>query len=83
MEETALVAVAVVEVTEKMDGGMMCGVVRQGQVELWSRGGWTEQARSTTRWASTRRVGVLALVAKLWGKGGTATFEYIGTWEAE
>ena len=78
IEKTALMSVAVTEVTEKMDGEMMCGVVRQGQVELWSRGGWTEQARSATRWASTRRVGVLALVAEVWSKGGTATFEYIG-----
>ena len=78
IEKTALMTVAVTEVTEKMDGEMMCGVVRQGQVELWSRSGWTEQARSATRWASTRRVGVLGLVAEVWSKGGTATFEYIG-----
>ena len=77
MEKTVLTTVAVMEVAEKMDGEMMCGVVRQGQVDLWSRGGWTEQARSATRWASTRRVGVLALVAEVWVKVGTATFEYI------
>ena len=65
-------------VTEKIDGEMMCGVVREGQVELWSRGGWTEQARSATRWAHDRRMGILALVAAVWQLGGTATFEYVG-----
>ena len=65
-------------VTEKIDGEMMCGVVREGQVELWSRGGWTEQARSATRWAHDNKMGILALVAAVWQLGGTATFEYVG-----
>ena len=77
-EEESLLAAQVVTVTEKMDGEMMCGAVRGGQIELWSRGGWTEQARSATRWARANKLGVLALVAAVWERGGTATLEYTG-----
>ena len=38
-------------ITEKLDGVMVCGVVVGDAVELWSRGGWTEQAVSATRFA--------------------------------
>ena len=78
VEKAALDCVKVQTVTEKLDGEMMCGVVREGQVELWSRGGWTPQARSATRWASSKGVGVLMMVAEVWERGGTATFEYLG-----
>jgi hypothetical protein len=77
-ERESLGKAEVMVVTEKIDGEMMCGVVREGQVELWSRGGWTEQARSATRWAHDNRMGILALVAAVWQLGGTATFEYVG-----
>lgn len=78
VEKAALDCVKVQTVTEKLDGEMMCGVVMEGQVELWSRGGWTPQARSATRWASSKGVGVLTMVAEVWERGGTATFEYLG-----
>ena len=77
-EEDSITAAQVVIVTEKMDGEMMCGAVRDGQIELWSRGGWTEQARSATRWARENKLGVLTLVAAVWERGGTATLEYTG-----
>jgi hypothetical protein len=77
-EEDSLGAAAMVAVTEKMDGEMICGAVRDGQVELWSRGGWTDQARSATRWAFENKRGVLTLVTAVWERGGTATFEYVG-----
>ena len=77
-EREALSKAEVMVVTDKIDGEMMCGVVREGQVELWSRGGWTEQARSATRWAHDSKMGILALVAAVWQLGGTATFEYVG-----
>ena len=64
--------------TEKLDGEMMCGVVRDGGVELWLLGGWTEQARSATRWASERAPGVLQVIAQVHESDAIATFENIG-----
>jgi hypothetical protein len=64
-------------VTEKLDGVMVCGVVTGGAVELWSRGGWTEQAVSATRFAREQG-GVLGLVVEVQQRGGSATFEYVG-----
>ena len=78
VEKSAIERLRVQTVTEKLDGEMMCGVMKEGQVELWSRGGWTPQARSATKWASENRGGVLTLVAEVCSRGGTATFEYVG-----
>ena len=68
-EEDSLMTAQVVTVTEKMDGEMMCGAVRDGQIELWSRGGLIEQARSATGWARENKLGVLTLVAAVWQRG--------------
>jgi hypothetical protein len=65
-------------VTEKVDGEMMCGVMRNGGAELWSRGGWTAQAKSATRWASEEGSGVLGVIADTHELNATATFEYVG-----
>ena len=65
-------------VTEKVDGEMMCGVMREGGAEPWSRGGWTAQARSATRWASAEGTGVLGVIADTHERNATATFEYVG-----
>ena len=37
-EEDSLLAAQVVTVSEKINGEMMCGAVRDGQIELWSGG---------------------------------------------
>ena len=71
-------AVMPVTVTEKLDGVMVCGVVAGDGVELWTRGGWTEQAVSATRFAEREQAGVLQLVWEVQQRGGTATFEYVG-----
>ena len=71
-------AVMPVTVTEKLDGVMVCGVVAGDGVELWTRGGWTEQAVSATRFAEREQAGVLQLVCEVQQRGGTATFEYVG-----
>lgn len=64
-------------VTEKLDGQMLCGVVVQGHVELWSRSGWTELGRAATR-VGVEHPGLLSLIEEVWDRGGSATFEYIG-----
>jgi hypothetical protein len=69
--------VKAVTVTEKLDGEMMVGLVVSGAIELWSRGGWTEQARSATRYASSVK-GIMELIDAVWSDGGSPTFEYIG-----
>ena len=67
----------VVAVTEKLDGEMLVGVLVGEAVELWSRGGWTEQAVSATRHANSV-VGLCGLVSEVYERGGSPTFEYIG-----
>ena len=64
-------------VTEKLDGEMLCGVVLDGRVELWSRAGWTELGKAATRVASQQE-GLVELVGEVWRQGASATFEYIG-----
>ena len=64
-------------VTEKLDGQMMCGLVVGDGVELWSRGGWTEEAKTATRVAQEQE-GMLELVSAVWEQGGSPTFEFIG-----
>ena len=72
----------VVEVTEKLDGVMAFGVVLDGSVELWTRGGFGAEAKSITRWAeafgSKPDSGYLGLIRELDDEGCTATFEWVG-----
>ena len=56
---------------------MMVGILVGEEVELWSRGGWTEQAVSATRHANSV-VGLCELVSEVYERGGSPTFEYIG-----
>ena len=64
-------------VTEKLDGQMVCGVVWDGAVELWTRSGWTEQAQAAT-WVAQECEGMLRLISVVWAQGGSPTFEYVG-----
>jgi len=64
-------------VTEKLDGVMVCGVVVEGEVELWTRGGRTAQAQAAMR-VAREQAGMLEMLSEVWEQGGSPTFEYIG-----
>lgn len=72
----------VVEATQKLDGIMAFGVVLQsGRVELWTKGGFTQEAQRITRWAY--EVGVLlanytGLIQQAEEMGCTVVFEWVG-----
>ena len=64
-------------VTEKLDGTMVHGMAVDGQVELWTRGGWTQLARAATR-VGAEQGELLQLIGQVDSEGGTATFEFVG-----
>ena len=78
----------VVEVTRKLDGVMAFGVVVQGKVQLWTKGGYTKEAQVITRWAAEQGAlsaeqgalfaDCIGLVAAVEAIGCTAVFEWTG-----
>ena len=76
------------EVTRKLDGVMAFGVVVQGKVQLWTKGGYTKEAQVITRWAAEQGAlsaeqgalfaDCIGLVAAVEAIGCTAVFEWTG-----
>jgi hypothetical protein len=78
MKWEALSQVPVLEVTEKLDGQMVVGVVRDGRVELWSRSGRTPVAESAEACAERSTGSYTGLIGEVESMGCTASFEYVG-----
>ena len=79
----------IMEATVKLDGIMAFGVVVDGGIEFWTKGGNTEVAKVITRWAvhsgslgagvcGALRADYMGLVAAVEAMGSTAIFEWVG-----
>ena len=73
------------EATVKLDGIMVFGVVLDGVVEFWTRGGRTDEAVKVTRWVHEQRVALgsegpdcVGLVLAADAMGQTVIFEWVG-----
>lgn len=77
-QRSQIESMIVAEVTEKLDGTMVFGVVTAGGTELWTKAGFTEPARAATRFAAEGCDDYLGLLAAVEAQNCTATFEWIG-----
>jgi hypothetical protein len=79
-QRSQLDGMTVAEVTEKLDGTMVFGIVAAGGTELWTKAGFTEQGRAATRFAQEGAGGTdyLGLLAAVEAQGCTASFEWLG-----
>ena len=67
------------EVTEKLDGQLVVGVVNgNDEVEMWSRSGRTEVGRSAMMCAMRSDGQYVDMIRKVEARGSTACFEYVG-----
>lgn len=66
------------EVTEKLDGQMVVGVVVDDEVVYWSRKGLTPVGVTASRVANEDNGDLESLVRAVHSRGATATFEFVG-----
>ena len=67
------------EVTEKLDGQLVVGVVNgNDEVEMWSRSGRTEVGRSAMMCALRSDGQYVDVIRKVEARGSAACFEYVG-----
>jgi len=70
--------ISIRQVTEKLDGQMICGVVVGERVQFWSRKGNTVVGKSAARVATSASGDYDGLIKEAHTSGCTATFEFVG-----
>ena len=80
MKLAAVAGMIIQEATVKLDGIMLFGVVLDGAVELWTRGGRTAEAEKVTRWvyAQQDKMGTTGPVCEEVQKGVEKCVDWVG-----